>query len=230
MRKFDEILAIAVERHGGLDRVEARIPTVATRTELEARPADRWLSEMTRHVFNAGFSRKVIREKWPEFETAFYGFDPRRCAAMSDAWLDELMKDTRIVRNGARIQSVQRNAVFVLDEVERHGSFGAFLASWKPADFTKLLIYLQRNGDRLGDKTAQYYLRETGVDAFVLSFDVLKRLSLEGVTDKLPTSHTQREVIQRAFDTWAAQSGKSLTYISRVLAMSVESDRVPRTG
>lgn len=228
MRDFGAILAIAVERHGSLAALEARIPPVASRAELIARPADRWLSEMTRHVFNAGFSRKVILAKWPGFESAFHGFDPYRCANMSDVWLEELLADSRIVRNGTRIQSVQRNAVFLLEESERHGNFGAFLAGWRPDQFAELMKYLHDHGDRLGDKTAQYFLRETGVDSYVLSYDVIKRLALEGVAERLPTSHSQRLTIQSAFDRWAAQSGKSLTYISRVLAMSVESEHRPR--
>lgn len=230
MRNFNELLKIATKRHGGIEAVEAQIPVVATRRQLKARTTDRWLSEMTRHVFNAGFNRNVIKAKWPAFEDAFQGFDPHKCAAMGEDWLDELLRDKRIVRNGVRIISVQRNAKFLLKEVKEHGSFGSFLATWPAEKFADLLLYLQMNGDRLGDKTAQYFLRETGVDAYVLSFDVVKRLSMEGVADKLPTSHAQRLVIQAAFDKWMAQSGKSLTYISRVLAMSVESDHRPRSA
>jgi 3-methyladenine DNA glycosylase Tag len=145
---------------------------------------------------------------------------------MGDDWLDELLKDTRIVRNGARIQSVQRNAVFILEEMENHGSFGVFLSGHGPHDFATLMMTLHKKGDRLGDKTAQYFLREAGVDAYVLTFDVIKRLSLEGIADKVPSSKMQRQKVQDAFDIWVDQSGKNLTYVSRVLAMSVNSDKV----
>ena len=228
MRPFCEILSMAVKRHGSLEAVEARIEHPAPVDDLLARSDDRWLADMTWHVFNAGFSRKVIRDKWPGFEAAFKGFDPSVCAIMDDDWFDMLLKDPRIVRNGARIRSVQRNAMFILDETERHASFGAFIAAWQHKDFADFLDYLRKHGDRLGDKTAQYFLREAGVDSYVLSFDVLKRLSLEGVADTLPASSKQRRAIQNAFDGWKEESGKSLTYISRVLAMSVESDRQPR--
>ena len=147
---------------------------------------------------------------------------------MSEAGFDEWVKDTGIIRNGARIRSVPRNAAFVLDTIERHGSFGAFLADHRPDQFAQLLEHLRRRGDRLGDKTAQYFLREAGVDSYVLSDDVMLRLSIEGVADKLPSSSRARQAIQRAFDTWQAESGRNLTYVSRVLAMSVESPRVSR--
>lgn len=228
MRPFREILSMAVKRHGSLEVVDARIEHPAPVDDLLARSDDRWLADMTRHVFNAGFSRKVIRDKWQGFEAAFKRFDPSVCAMMDDDWFDMLLKDPRIVRNGARIRSVPRNAVFILDETKRHGSFGAFIAAWQHKDFADFLEYLRKYGDRLGDKTAQYFLREAGVDSYVLSFDVLKRLSLEGVADTPPASSKQRRAIQNAFDGWKEESGKSLTYISRVLAMSVESDRQPR--
>jgi len=128
MRHFNEILTIAEERHSGLAAVEARIPPVKTRRELAGITGDRWLSDITKNVFRAGFSRKVINDRWDGFEAAFKGFDLHKCASMGDDWLDELLKDTRIVRNGARIQSVQRNAVFILEEMENHGSFGVFLS------------------------------------------------------------------------------------------------------
>ena len=35
---------------------------------------------MTRRIFYAGFSSKVIDDKWGAFEAAFDRFDPRACA------------------------------------------------------------------------------------------------------------------------------------------------------
>ena len=51
--------------------------------------------------------------------------------------------------------------------------------------------------------------------------DVTTRLIVEGVIDKPATSKTALRVVQAAFNTWMEQSGKSLTEISRVLAMSL---------
>lgn len=79
MRPFCEILSMAVKRHGSLEAVEARIEHPAPVDDLLARSDDRWLADMTWHVFNAGFSRKVIRDKWPGFEAAFKGFDRLCC-------------------------------------------------------------------------------------------------------------------------------------------------------
>jgi len=87
---------------------------------------------MTRRVFSAGFAWSVIENKWPGFETAFLGFKPGPLTLQPDEFWDTLMKDTRIVRNGAKIMSVRSNAGFVREIAREHGSFGKFLANWPP--------------------------------------------------------------------------------------------------
>ena len=67
---------------------------------------------MSKCVFQAGFSWRVVGNKWPGFVRAFHGFDPRRNAALSDADLDAHLKDTGIIRNARKIISVQGNALF----------------------------------------------------------------------------------------------------------------------
>jgi len=47
------------------------------------------------------------------------------------------------------------------------------------------------------------------------------RLIAEGVIDKNPTSKTAMKQVQAAFNVWQDESGRSLTEISRVLALSV---------
>ena len=84
-----------------------------------------------------------------------------------------------------------------------------------------LLERLKRDGNRLGGATTQYALRFSGKDSFILSRDVVARLIAEGVVDKSPTSKTAMRAVQNAFDIWMDQSGRGLTEISRVLAMSV---------
>ncbi len=222
MRDFANILAIAVDRYGDQDTVLAGPVESRDPADLAVIPDDRWLAEMTRAVFQAGFSWKVIEAKWDGFEAAFQGFDVGRCAMMPDDWFDQLLKDTRIVRNGAKIRSVQQNAVFVQDISAETGGFGHKIADWPADDYAGLLDWLSKNGTRLGGTSAQYMLRRMGKESYILSRDVVARLIAEGVIDKPPTSKTAMRAVQQAFNTWAAQSGLSLTQISRVLARSID--------
>lgn len=224
MRTFAQIEAIAAKRHGGVRSLEERFRILDkdTLSHPETLPDDRWLSMFTRFVFSAGFNWKVIDAKWPGFEEAFMGFEPRRWAMMSDDDFDALTRDTRIVRNAGKIISVRDNAIFLRDLCEEHGKpAGKVLGSWPSEDYVGLLALLKKRGSRLGGSTSGYALRHIGKDSFLLSRDVVAALVREGVVDKTPTSRRAMAAVQDAFNTWMNESGHGLTRISRTLAHSV---------
>jgi 3-methyladenine DNA glycosylase Tag len=220
LRKLEEIHAIASERKGDLDERLASMTPPKTRAELAATPDDRWLSGMTRCIFNAGFNWHVVRNMWPGFEEAFEGFKIGPCSMLNDEDLDRLVSDKRMVRYGQKIRSVQQNAVFVDELCAQHGGAGTFFGNWPPDDYVGLLILMRKQGSRLGGHTGRYFLRRMGVDGFLLSYDVTARLIAEGVVDKMPTSQRDLASVQAAFNEWREQSGLTLTDISRVLAFS----------
>ena len=51
--------------------------------------------------------------------------------------------------------------------------------------------------------------------------DIVARLVAEGIVDNAPTSQKSLNTVQDAFNTWQAESGRTLTDISRVLGYSV---------
>ena len=142
---------------------------------------DRVLSEMAARVFSAGFVWGVIDKKWPGFEEAFLGFNPKRLLFQPAEFWEKLASDKRIVRNPQKIKSVRENAKFVSEIAAEHGSFGKFLATWPADDQAGLLDILAKRGSRLGGFSGQYLLRFLGWDAFVLSSDVLLCLRHSGV-------------------------------------------------
>ncbi|RBW59066.1 DNA-3-methyladenine glycosylase I [Ruegeria sp. A3M17] len=220
MHHFDEIFVMAANRHGGPDALNGKLSKPKSLAELTEMSEDRWLSIITKTIFQAGFNWKVIENKWDGFEIAFDGFDVGRCAFMDDEKFDALLQDTRIVRNGTKIATVRDNAAFLL-ELRDEGGAGQVLGGWPSDDFAGLLAMLGKRGSRLGGASAQYAMRFAGRDSFILSQDVTARLIAEGVVDKAPTSKKAMAAVQEAFNTWMDQSGRSLTEISRVLAMSL---------
>lgn len=222
MRSFDSILDLAAAHHGTREDVLAKAANSHGTVDLAVTPDDRWLAEMTKVVFQAGFSWKVIQAKWAGFETAFEGFEPARVGFYSDDDLARLLSDTGIVRNGQKIRATIENARFVSETSKQHGGFGRFLAIWPVDDQAGLLAYFAKNGSRLGGSTAQYFLRFTGWDAWIASKDVCAALVREGVLDK-PTATSKRALaqVQDAFNTLNAESDQPYAVISRVLAMSV---------
>ncbi len=218
---FQAIMDLAVKNKGGEAAVEERLPELKTAAELAKIGDDRWLSMMTRCIFQAGFSWKVIENKWPGFEEAFEGFEPRRWKMMSDEDLDRLVQDTRVVRNAQKLSSVRDNAQFLCDLADEHGSAAKFFAEWPVNDMVGLMDLMKKRGSRLGGNTGQVVLRFMGKDGFMLSKDVVAALIREGVIDKPPTSKKGLQAAQDAFNRWHAETGRPYAHISRILAMSV---------
>lgn len=222
MRDFDDLVDLAARHHGNAAQVLARASNEQAVDDLTRLSDDRYLSEMAKAVFSAGFSWKVIRNKWPGFETAFEGFAPSRVAFYADEDLDRLLSDKAIVRNGQKIMATIENARFVAATMKAYGSFGAFLAQWPDHDQTGLMDHLAKNGSRLGGATAQYFLRFSGYDGWIASRDVCAALLRDGVLDTpRATSKTAQKKIDAAISDLHLQSGLPRAVISRVLALSV---------
>jgi 3-methyladenine DNA glycosylase Tag len=223
MRSFDQIHAIAAKRHGGEKALEKHLAEhkPKSRAALAKIADDRWLSTMSRCVFQAGFSWRVIEAKWPGFEAAFDGFAVKPCAMLSEKKIDALVQDKRIVRNARKIMSVPINAQFLLDLAEEHGSAAKFFANWPDDDYVGLLDVLKKRAAGLGGGSAMYFLRRMGKPGFITSRDMVARLVAEGIIDKEPSGKAAMKKVQSAFNHWAKQSGRDLTAISRTLAMSV---------
>ncbi len=222
MISFKVIRERAERRKGGAAALAALLPPAPEPAKLKALGDDRALAEMARRVFSAGFSWSVIEAKWEGFEAAFLRFDPAALAFQPEDFWDGLTRDTRIVRNGAKILSVRENAVFVRAIAREHGGFGAFLYNWPSSDEIGLLDVLIKQGSRLGGMSGQMLLRGLGWDGFVLSKDVvlcLRDAGLEIAPE--PKSKSDMAKIQALFNAWAKETGLSYLHLSRIMAMSI---------
>src|SRR5436190_8983063 len=222
MISFKTIRARAEKRKGGPKGLAKLLPAKPDAKALAKLGDDRILAEMTRRVFSAGFAWSVIETKWPGFEEAFLGFDPGKLSLQPDEFWDKLMKDTRIVRNGAKIMSVRANATFVRDIAKEHGSFGKLLATWPSSDEIGLLELLAKRGSRLGGNTGQRLLRFLGWDGFVTSKDVVACLRDAGL-DIGEGAKSKRDLakVQAQFNEWARETGLPYVHLSRICAMSI---------
>jgi 3-methyladenine DNA glycosylase Tag len=219
---FKTIRARAEKRKGGAKQLVKLLPPKPDLKALTRLPDDRALAEIARRVFSAGFAWSVIETKWPGFEEAFLGFAPGKLSLQPDEFWDDLMKDTRIVRNGAKIMSVRANASFVRDIAKEHGSFGKMLANWPSTDQIGLLEYLSKRGNRLGGNTGQMLLRFLGWDGFVTSKDVVVCLRDAGLDlAEAVTSKRDLAKVQTQFNAWAKETGLPYVHLSRICAMSI---------
>ncbi|HSG60414.1 MAG TPA: DNA-3-methyladenine glycosylase I [Pseudomonadales bacterium] len=224
---FIPILKRAQHRKGGASALSALLPYVADRDQLLAQGDDRYLSKMCRVINNAGFNWTVIKNKWPQFEEAFLGFNPHRLAMLSPDQWDAYLNDKRVVRHSQKIKAVYDNTVFVMETARLHGSFGAFLADWPSDDIVGLLRYLKKHGARLGGNTGQWFLRSAGKDCFVLTTDVVRGLQEAGL-DIADNPSSQRDLmkIQQQFNSWHSETGLPYGHLSRILACATGSNRL----
>lgn len=224
MASFKPIYERAAVRKGGEKELLSMLTGRSkSADELAAIPDDRYLAEMTRRIFSAGFVWGVIDKKWPNFERAFHGFDIAQNAMMPDEALEALTADASIVRNGQKIFTVRENAKFIQSITAEHGSFGRFFGDWPVSDQVGLLDVLKKRGKRLGGNSAQYFLRFMGKDSFILSKDVIATLVDAGVIDSYKaTSKRDLKAIQAAFNEWNQEMELSYTNLSRIAAMSID--------
>ena len=222
MSGFDDIQSRAQSRKGGARALKALLPKVATNKQLIELGDDRYLAMMTKSINQAGFSWKVIENKWPSFEEAFLGFDPRKLSYLSPEQWEAFTSDKRVVRNWQKIKALQDNVFFVQDESRRSGGFGKFVAQWPVDDQIGLMAYLKKNGSRLGGQSALWFLRRVGKDCFIPARDVVVLLRSIGLDiAENPTSKRDLTKIQAQFNEWHIETGLPYSHLSRIAACSV---------
>ncbi len=223
------IIDRATRRHG--ESLDARLTAFERdqkrrRSETGGRD-DRYLAAMARAIFQAGFQWKIIDGKWPDFERAFHGFDIGRNAMMSDEDFDTLLQDRTIVRHGAKIAAVNRNAIFLSDLAQENGAAATLFENWPKHDLIGLIRLLRKRGTRLGGSTGFNALRFAGVDTFMPWTDVAAGLTDLEVIDGQLTSLRDLTAAATFFAEWSDASGRSIARLSQLLALSIGPITIP---
>jgi 3-methyladenine DNA glycosylase Tag len=223
LEKFAAIHQRASERKGGDAALKRMMPKVRGPRALANITDDRFLAEMTRCIFQAGFVWRVVDHKWDDFEDVFFGFPPEKIVLLSPDQIDRFCQNPRIIRNRQKILSIQHNARFLLDVAREHASFGKLISRWPGTDLIGLLTYMKKHGSRLGGMTGQRVLRNMGKDTFVITGDVTRCLQRAGadITNN-PVSKREQTLIQTCFNRWHEESGLPYSHISRICACSLE--------
>ena len=222
MKPFDSIHAKARSRAGGAKALEARLPRPKSAKALRAMGDDPLLSLMTLRVFRAGLRHGMVDARWPAFEEVFMGFQPPRVRAMSDEALEALMADRRLIRHWGKIKATRANAAAMCELAEEAAGMGAYLADWPGARIVELWDDLARRFSHLGGNSGPYFLRMAGKDTFLLTPDVVRALNRWGVVQGQPKGKAARRRVQEVFNGWAEATGRPLSQLSMMLALSVD--------
>ncbi|UCD67269.1 MAG: DNA-3-methyladenine glycosylase I [Betaproteobacteria bacterium] len=220
MKSFESINKDAVRKHG--ERVlNSRLPNAKSARALYAVTDGRYLSEMAKCIFQAGFVWKVVDKLWLGFEEVFLRFSPKDLVDPKPRQIDSIKQDRRIIRNAQKIKAVLDSARFVSRVSSEHGGFGKFIARWPGDDLAGLWNKLSREGSSLGGITGPRFLRNVGKDTYIFSPDGVKELIATGVISKAPASKTALTACHQAFSRWHDESGRRYCDISMVVACSV---------
>tara|TARA_B100000780_G_scaffold227742_1_gene167060 strand:+ start:471 stop:1169 length:699 start_codon:yes stop_codon:yes gene_type:complete len=228
MADFTPIYIRALKRKGGEQGLNARISEPLSKATFLIQPDHRFLSMMTKVVFQAGFVWRVIEYKWPDFETVFFGFDTQKVVLLSPEQLEKFGGDTRIVRHMTKILSVPQNASYINEKSHEFGSYAAFLHDWPKEDLMGLYQHIRLAGCRLGGMSGPRMLRQMGLDTYMLTTDVVTSLQGAGLDiANQPSNKSDVAKVQACFNDWHQQTGFSFNRLSRICAASVGENYIP---
>jgi DNA-3-methyladenine glycosylase I len=121
-----------------------------------------YLEALSRPVFSAGMSWRVVDAKWAGIKDAFLDFNPERVGELTPADVDRLMTDPRVVRNRPKIEATIDNARTMVGLVAEFGSMQRYLAA--SDGFEQQARDLKRRFRFVGDMGAYQFLWTVGED------------------------------------------------------------------
>ncbi len=136
------------------------MPTGTAPEQIKPQSLDDYLEVMSKAVFQSGMSWKVVEAKWPSTREAFHNFHVQEVADFNDFDLEELAKDTRVIRNRRKLEAVVSNAQKMLELDEEYGSFQKYLRS--QGDFDGTLTALRKDFKFMGPTGIYYFLYVVG--------------------------------------------------------------------
>lgn len=120
---------------------------------------------MTRVIFQAGLSWKLIKSKWPNFRDAFKDFSIENVARFSDDDVEQLMANEGIVRNRRKILATIHNAAELQAIKREFGSFQTFIDTLdKSSNYVLVIKELSKRFKHLGQSSARIFLYSVGED------------------------------------------------------------------
>jgi len=124
-----------------------------------------YFETLTRCIFQAGLSWRTVSGKWPNFKTAFDGFDIGAVASYGAEDIGRLLGDEGIIRNRRKILATIHNAREFQRIAAEHGGFQRWLDSMDKADnYAAVVRRLAGRFKHVGESTARIFLYAVGED------------------------------------------------------------------
>ena len=118
-----------------------------------------YLALISRAVFQAGVSWKLIESKWAAYDRLFEGFDPVLVARFGESDIDRISSDPGIVRTRKKVEATVANARAMLEISRQHGSFADYSKTFD--SYAALSTDMRKRFKFLGELSAYYVLFRT---------------------------------------------------------------------
>ncbi len=115
-----------------------------------------YLEALSRPIFQAGISWRVIEAKWDGIRDGFAGFAPQVVAGYGPDDIGRLLADPRVIRSRAKIEATIDNAQALIELDAEYGGFGRYLRSH--GGFEQTVADLKRQFRFIGDSGAYHFL------------------------------------------------------------------------
>ena len=136
------------------------MPTGTPPERIKIEALGDYLEVMSKAVFQSGMSWKVVESKWESTREAFNNFDIEKVANLTPFDLEELAKDTRVIRNRRKLQAIADNAKKMLDLESEYGNFQKYLRSH--GNFDSTLKQIRKDFKFMGPTGIYYFLYVVG--------------------------------------------------------------------
>ena len=124
--------------------------------KVQAEKLGDYLEVMSKAVFQSGISWTVIEKKWPTIREALRGFEPMAVASLTEAELEALTKDTRVIRNRRKLEAIVDNARQMVELDDQHKGFREYLRSH--GGFEPTVADLRKRFRFMGELGCFYFL------------------------------------------------------------------------
>src|SRR5690554_6303187 len=98
-----------VKRFSSEQEMESFLPQPKTAAQLQAVSDDRYLSLISQRVFRAGLRHAMVDQRWPAFEEAFWGFEPKKMILLSGEHFERFMRNKELIRHLPKMKSIPIN-------------------------------------------------------------------------------------------------------------------------
>jgi 3-methyladenine DNA glycosylase Tag len=122
---------------------------------------DEYFERLTKSVFTAGLSWRMVDKKWPHFHKAFADFSIPKVAKFNERNVKTLMGNTGIVRNEKKIKATIHNAGEFLKLQKEFGSVNEYIGSYGKNE-EDLQTNVQERFQHVGPMTARTFLWSSG--------------------------------------------------------------------